>query len=127
MGVETVIFDIRKSGAIEQAIKGNLGTVCRAHSSTRSQRQQWLSSGNIVRGKIQVKETALRALNNGEPLMLAGVSEIIEPFAKGEVFEILDNNRKSIAVARAVSSSDSLRFEDKQDHMLAKADEIILL
>ena len=127
MGVKTVIFDIRKSGAIEQAIEGNLGTVCLAHSSTRSQRQQWLSSGNIVRGKIQVNEKAFSALTNGEPLMLAHVSEIIEPFAKGEVFEILDNNRKSIAVARAVSSSDSLGADNKQGQVLAKADEIILL
>ena len=127
MGIETVIFDIRKSGAIEQAIKRKNGTVCLAHRSSKKQRLQWLISGNIVRGKVQVKKNTLLALKNGERLMLENISEIIEPFAKGEVFEILDSNRKSVAVARSLTASSVIGDDHPDGKVLAKADEIILL
>ena len=127
MGIETVIFDIRKSGAIEQAIERSNGTVCLAHSSTKKQRQQWLSSGNIVRGKIRVKKNTVQSLLNGKRLLFGNVSDVIEPFEKGEVFEILDNKRKSVAVARAMTSSELVETDGPRGKVLAKADEIILL
>ncbi len=127
MGIQTVIFDIRKYGAIEKAIKGDTGTLCLAHSSSKKQRQEWLSSGNIVRGKVLIKENALTKLLKGEPVHLAGVLDIIEPFAKGEVFEILDKSRKSVAVARAQYASNSVQINIEKGNILAKAEEIILL
>jgi len=127
MGIETVIFDIRKSDAIEHAIKRKTGTVCLAHRSSKKQRQQWLSSGNIVRGKIRVKKNTVQALQYGKRLMQENVSEIIEPFTKGEVFEILDNTGKSVAVARSLTSSNAIEPRNPKGKVLAKADEIILL
>jgi glutamate 5-kinase len=122
IGIETIIFDIRKPGAIELAIKRKCGTVCLAHKSSKKQRHQWLSSGNIVRGKIRVKRNTVQALRNGKRLMLENISEIIEPFTKGEVFEVLDSNGKSVAVARSLISSDTI-----EGKVLARADEVILL
>lgn len=127
MGIETVIFDIRKSGAIEEALKRNNGTVCLAHHSSTRQRKQWLASGNIVRGKIKIKKSALRSLLDGKRLLVENVSEIIEPFTKGEVFEILNIDSRSVAVARSQISSGSIAAGSPRGKVLARADEIILL
>ncbi len=127
MGVETVIFDIREAGAIEGAVLRKTGTVCLSHRSSRKQRLEWLSSGNIVRGKIKVKKDVLQSLQKGKQLLTESVSEIIEPFAKGEVFEILDNKRKSVAVARSLTASNSIGAKNPSAKVLARADEIILL
>jgi len=128
MGIETIIFDIRKPGAIHEAVQRNSGTVCLAHQSSTKQRQQWLSSGNIVRGKIQVKENTLNTLMEGKHLLVNSVQEIIEPFEKGEVFEILVHKTKSVAVARSRISSVALGALSQDDNkLLAISDEIILL
>jgi glutamate 5-kinase len=128
MGIETIIFDIRKSGAIGEALQRNTGTVCLAHQSSEKQRQQWLSSGNIVRGKIQVKENTLNDLLAGEHLLVSSVLEIIEPFAKSEVFEILNGDGRSVAVARSLISSAELEKLGRDNNkVLAQPNEIILL
>lgn len=127
MGIETVIFDIRKSGAILEAVQRKGGTVCLAHQSSKKQRQQWLSSGNIVRGKVQIKKDMLKLLQDGKGLLISHVSEIIEPFARGEVFEILDSDRRSVAVARSTVSSDWIDSNSTSEKELASEDEIILL
>lgn len=128
MGIETIIFDIRKPGAIHEAVQRNAGTICLAHQSSKKQRQEWLSSGNIVRGKIQVKEKTLNTLLGAEHLLVNSVQEIIEPFAKGEVIEILDHDRRSLAVARSrISSAELEDLSPDDNNILAQADEIILL
>ena len=128
LGIETVIFDVREPGAILKAVQRNTGTVCIAHPSTIKQRQDWLSSGNIVRGKVQVKNGTLDSLAEGEYLGADTLVEIIEPFEKGEVFEILDIKRKSIAVARSQISSLKLeKLTSENDKILAYPHDIILL
>ena len=128
MGIETTIFDVRRSGAIQQALLGETGTVCLAHKSSRSERQKWLSSGNIVRGKVQIKEAVLDKLNAGANLFTESITNVIEPFAKGEVFEILDIKGNSVAVARSQLSSEAITGETLHDNkLLAHPDEIILL
>lgn len=127
MGIETVIFDIRAPGAIQKALKRNTGTVCLAHQYTMKQRIKWLESGNIVRGKVQITEEAHYGIEKGKQLLASDVAEIIEPFAKGEVFEILDNNQRSVAVARSLISSKRLELISKNNQALAQPEEIILL
>ena len=127
MGIETVIFDIRKNGAIQKAIQRETGTVCLAHQSSIKQREQWLSSGNIVRGKVKLRQGSIDTLISKQPVTVDQIIEIIEPFTKGEVFEILDVDSKSIAVARSQISSEALTSYSDETIILAKADEIILL
>ncbi|GJM30886.1 MAG: glutamate 5-kinase [Cyclobacteriaceae bacterium] len=127
MGIQTVIFDIRKSGGILEAIQKKTGTVCLAHQGSKKQRQRWLSSGNIVRGKVVIKKETLQLLQDGKGLLNKHVSEIVEPFAKGEVFEILDSQRRSVAVARSLVTSNSITSNDSSEKALATESEIILL
>jgi len=127
MGIETVIFDIRQPGTILEAVERKTGTVCLAHQSSKKQRQQWLASGNIVRGKIRVRKDTLKLLQEGQGLSTADVLEIIEPFARGEVFEILDNNGRSVAVARSMIASTGLPPDGSSEKVVASEDEIILL
>ena len=76
---------------------------------------------------MQITEDAHHGIDNGKQLLAGDVVEIIEPFAKGEVFEILDNNQRSVAVARSLISSKRLGLISKNSEALAQPEEIILL
>ena len=111
-----------------KAVQREVGTVCSAHQSSGKERQQWLSSGNIVRGKVKIKESALTEINHGGQLFNHDIAAVIEPFAKGEVFEILDINDRSVAVARSLESSEIvIPKKSPENNLLAHSDEIILL
>jgi len=61
-------------------------------------------------------------------LLAGSVLEIIEPFAKSEVFEILNGDRRSVAVARSLISSAELEKLGRDNNkILAQPNEIILL
>ena len=75
-----------------------------------------------------MKEKTLNTLKEGKHLLVSSMQEVIEPFAKGEVFEILDHDSKSIAVARSrISSLELGEFPSSDSNILALSDEIILL
>jgi len=128
MGIKTVIFNSRTQEAIGEALAGRIGTVCLPLQSSDEERERWLLSGNIVRGKLQVDHDSCLALKAQEGLKLEGVKKIIENFEAGEVFEILNGDNTSFAVARArISSKEILeKLEDKSFEIAPKS-QIILL
>lgn len=128
MGIKTVIFNSRGPDAISKALNGETGTICQPQQSTSEEREKWLLSGNIVRGKLQVDHETCMALKENQGLRLEGVKKIIENFERGEVFEILNGDQASFAVARAMISSKEIleKLEDKSFE-IAPNTEIILL
>ncbi|MDH3709115.1 MAG: glutamate 5-kinase [Cyclobacteriaceae bacterium] len=128
MGIKTVIFNSRKPEAILKAINGETGTVCKPQQSSSEERMKWLLSGNLVRGKLQVDHVTCQALRENQGLKLEGVKKIIENFERGEVFEILNGDQASFAVARAmISSKEILENLDNKSFEIAPRTEIILL
>lgn len=128
LGIKTVIFNTRQPGAIIKALQGETGTVCHPQSSSPQDREKWLLSGNITRGKLQVDESTCEKLGNGSGLTLDGVSRVLENFEKGEIFEIQNAQGKSIAVARAlISSKQILEIMPNKSFELATKEEIVVL
>lgn len=128
MGIKTVIFGSRSPDAIIKALKGEIGTMCHAQKSSKEAREKWLLSGNIVRGKLQVDHSTCQALMSNHGLRLDGVKKIIENFERGEVFEILNGDNASFAVARAmISSKEILENLHNKSFEIAPKTEIILL
>lgn len=128
MGIKVVIFGIRTPDGILQAVAGKTGTLCLPQPCSMPARKKWLASGSLVTGRLVVDAGAQSALLKRHSLLAVGVTEILEKFECGEVFEILDEKHIAIAVARAKISADTLEKSGKAPNMeVAHADDIVLL
>ncbi len=128
MGIKTIIFNSRQPDAIINAIGGKTGTLCHAGESTPEERQRWLASGNLVRGRVSVNSQAALKLRSLQGLSKEDVVNIMEHFKSGEIFEIFEEGENSIAVARArVSSREIIETDPDISLEIAQKNEIILL
>lgn len=128
MGIKVVIFGIHTPDGILQAMEGRTGTLCLPQSSTLPARKKWLASGSLVTGRLKVDAGAQKALEKRRSLLAVGVKAVLEKFACGEVFEIVNENDEVIAVARAKVSSSALSGNAKAQNLeIAHADDIVLL
>jgi len=128
MGIKVVIFGIRTKDGILNAIEGKTGTLCLPQNCTIPARKKWLASGSLVTGRLQVDGGAVKALQKGSSLLAVGILQIIEKFVVNEVFEILDEQNRAIAVARAKVASEEIQLQQKTEKIIvAHADEIVLL
>jgi len=128
MGIKVVIFGIRTEDGILNAIQGKTGTLCLPQKCTIPARKKWLASGSLVTGRLQVDGGAVKALQKGSSLLAVGILQIIEKFVVNEVFEILDEQNRAIAVARAKVASEEIQLQQKTEKIIvAHADEIVLL
>ncbi|MDA9555684.1 glutamate 5-kinase [Pelobium sp.] len=128
MGIKAIIFGGRTENGILKAVNGQTGTICHPQSSNISARNKWLASGSLVRGQLQVDEGAAKALQKRHSLLAVGMVKIIRDFEAGEVFEILNTEHQTIAVAKSKVDSASLKkLTNKQNIEVAHADDIVLI
>ena len=128
MGTRVVIFGMKVDYGILQAIDNQNGTVFAPQEVALNSRQKWLASGSLIAGKVQVDSGAGKALENRKSLLAVGIKRVIGNFEKGEVFEILDDKKNVIAIARARENSVVIAANLKtQNFEVANADEIVLL
>ncbi|MFB6453928.1 glutamate 5-kinase [Chitinophaga sp. Hz27] len=128
MGIRVVIFGIRTTDGILQAMKGDTGTLCLPQPCSIPARRKWLASGSLVTGRVLIDAGAQEALEKRHSLLAVGVKEILEKFEGGEVIEIVNEQNIAIAVGRAKLSSDVLEQNGKQQNTeVAHADDIVLL
>lgn len=128
MGIKVVIFGLRTPDGILKAVSEETGTVFTPHPSNLSARNKWLASSSVVSGRLEVDEGARKALLRRKSLLAVGVVRVIEPFTKGEVFEMVCDGSEPFAVARApVSSSEIARNIGTQNFEVVHADDIVIL
>lgn len=128
MGIKAVIFSGRTENGILKAIKGETGTVCLAQKSNISARNKWLASGSLVRGQLQVDQGACKALLKRQSLLAVGMVKVIKSFDAGEVFEIVDLEYNTIALAKSKIDANVLaQLVDKKNIEIAHADDIVLI
>ncbi len=99
-GIETLLFDGRDAGCVARLAEGHLtGTRLRAPRSRLAARKYWLRHAPGA-GRVVVDEGALTALRTrGASLLPGGVVEAGDDFARGDVVDIVRNDR---VVARGV-------------------------
>ncbi len=128
LGVKTIIFNNRIDDGILKALNHQTGTVCLPHKATTKEQQDWLASGNIITGKLEINSAASDEIKNQKNLSVSGVTKVLENFEKGEIFEILNGENKPIALARAqISSKQIVEKINDQSFEIAAAQEIVLL
>ncbi len=128
MGTKVIIFGMKTEDGILQAIDNRNGTIFAPQEVALNSRQKWLASGSLIAGKVQVDSGAAKALENRKSLLAVGIKKVIGNFGKGEVFEILDEKKNVIAIARARESSEIIAENVKtQNFEVANADEIVMI
>jgi len=129
MGIKVLIFKAGSPGELLKALQEKAGTVFAPQQvSSLSERRKWLASGSLVSGVVQVDKGAADALKKRKSLLVVGVKSIVQEFDKGEIFEILDENRNALAVAKANYSSQKVTENlSTQNFIVAHADDIVLL
>ncbi len=128
LGIKVVIFGVRESQGILQAVSGDAGTICIPKESSLSARNKWLASGSLVMGRIIVDEGARKAVEARNSLLAVGVQGVSGTFAAGEVVEIVAGDEVPFAVARArLSASEIIQHKQARNREIAHADDIVLL
>jgi glutamate 5-kinase len=128
MGTRVVIFGMKPADGMLKAIENQNGTSFAPEKVALNARQKWLASGSLIAGKVQVDAGASIALENRKSLLAVGIKKVMGSFEKGEVFEILDEKKNVIAIARARESSEVIANNLKtQNFEVANADEIVFL
>lgn len=128
MGTRVVIFGMKPEDGMLKAIENKNGTSFAAQKAALNARQKWLASGSLIAGKVQVDAGAGLALENRKSLLAVGIKKVIGVFEKAEVFEILDEKKNVIAIARARESSEVIIDNLKtQNFLVANADDIVML
>lgn len=128
MGIRVVIFGIRTPNGILDAVEEKTGTVCTPKNCSISARNKWLASGSLVTGRLMVDAGACEAIRKRKSLLAVGVVEVVEQFENGEIFEIVDDKKNIVAVARAKASSDAILKNLKQHNLeIANASDIVIL
>jgi glutamate 5-kinase len=128
MGTRVVIFGMKSVDGILKALDNQNGTVFSPQEVALNARQKWLASGSLISGKVQVDSGAVVALENRKSLLAVGIKKVIGNFEKGEVFEIIDEKKTVIAIARARENSEVISENLRtQNFEVANADEIVVL
>lgn len=128
MGIKVVIFGVRSTNGIINAIGEKTGTVCIPKAINVSARNKWLASGSLVTGRLMVDDGACEAIRKRKSLLAVGVLAVIEKFSDGEIFEITDRMENIVAVARSRTSSQTITKNLKQHNLeIANASDIVIL
>ena len=128
LGIQVNIFAAKTENSIIDALENKTGTIIYAKNVAQSARQKWLASGSNVIGSVEIDTGAKNALLKRKSLLAVGVKNILHHFGDGEAFEIVDENGQVVAVAKSKISSKKLAATaEKQNILLAHADEIVLL
>jgi glutamate 5-kinase len=125
MGIKVVIFGLDQANGIVNALHEKIGTVFEPQVASLSARQKWLASGSVITGRIVLDKGAVKAILNRKSLLSVGVIEYLGEFEKGEVVEILDSLKNSVAIARTrYSQAELIGSADRRE--VANADDIVI-
>ncbi len=128
LGIRVVIFGLNEPDGLTRAVRGEVGTEFPAQETTLSARNRWLGSGSLTVGRVRVDAGAVRALGQRRSLLAVGVRAVLGEFTAGEMIEIIDEQDKTVAVARARLSSETLTQQLHQQNVdVANASDIVLL
>jgi len=111
VGIEVQLVNGCVTGNLGRALKGEkVGTVfhARPFRSKLKERERWMLAARNSSGSIEVDEGAEKALQRGKSLLAVGVKRVFGQFERGEIIEVINKQKHSIAVGLVKISSDEL-------------------
>lgn len=128
MGIKVVIFGMKQSDSIMNALNQNAGTTFEPQKTNLSAKDKWLASGSLSVGKLMLDNGACEALFKRKSILAVGVTDFEGEFESGEVVEIVNSENVGIAVGQCRVSSEELKIKLKnQNLMLIHADDIVFI
>ena len=131
--IETQIISGLKFGNLELALAGNkIGTKFLTHKSCQvlKNRDRWILSAKTSAASIMVDNGAVLALQKGTSLLAVGIKNIFGSFENGDLVELLNENKESIAIGVVDLSSVELQkndFKKQRGVQVMHADNIMVL
>tara|TARA_A200000113_G_scaffold215960_1_gene220767 strand:- start:299 stop:802 length:504 start_codon:yes stop_codon:yes gene_type:complete len=108
-GCNLIICNGESEHPILELSKGKRHTIFKANETPLTARKKWIAAGLNILGKLIVDNGASTALKNGSSLLPAGVIKVEGLFEKGDLVEILDQDRRNIG--SGLSSYNSREIE----------------
>tara|TARA_Y100000739_G_scaffold9801_1_gene8520 strand:- start:21 stop:1181 length:1161 start_codon:yes stop_codon:yes gene_type:complete len=108
-GCNLIICNGESEHPILELSKGKKHTIFKANETPLTARKKWIAAGLNILGKLIVDNGASTALKNGSSLLPAGVIKVEGLFEKGDLVEILDQDRRNIG--SGLSSYNSREIE----------------
>jgi len=109
-GAVVIIADGREKDIITRLVRGEpMGTFFPPTASKMESRKRWMLSGLSASGKVMIDNGALSALRIREGSLLpVGIKEVEGKFERGQVIDIIDNNKTRVACGISNYSSDDI-------------------
>lgn len=106
-GIEVIIAAGHGKDVIADALSDNpQGTRFLPLAEALESRKQWILAGPAASGDIIIDEGAVKALQQqGRSLLAKGVLQVVGNFARGEVVQVMDSNKRLIARGMASYAS----------------------
>lgn len=101
VGIETVIINGNNKTEIERALAGEqAGTrfVQKTNGLNIKNRERWILAAKNTGASIEIDDGALEALRAGKSLLAVGMKRIWGSFEKGELVEVINKVRESVAI-----------------------------
>lgn len=111
IGITVHIVNGCVSGNLAKALDDEkLGTLfsARAPSKILTPKERWMLAAKNSNGSIEIDEGAERALRSGKSLLAVGVKKIYGQFQSGEIIEIINEKKRSIAFGIIKKSSEEI-------------------
>lgn len=97
-GVHMIITDGQTNNALAALKEGARATIFKASEKPLSARKKWISSHVKPMGTLTLDSGAIGALKNGKSLLPSGVLKIEGNFEYGDPIQIIDIDKKIIAI-----------------------------
>jgi glutamate 5-kinase len=119
-GVDLIIFDGRKSHALNDLEQARSTLFQAQRNSSESARKTWIKAHLNPKGALSVDDGALQALKNGKSLLPIGMTQVEGEFNRGDVVSVL--SPVGVVIGRgmsAFSSENARKIIGRQSHEVA--------
>lgn len=131
VGIPLVIANGHKTDTLARVLSGEeIGTLFAPRSSSMKSRKRWIGFFHKPKGTILIDDGAKLALTEGhKSLLAAGVREVWDDFAKGDVISIRDVDGSEFARGITTFSAAELRKlrGQKADREVVHRDDLVIL
>lgn len=122
-GVTTIIASGRRAHPIRDLIMGEARCTVFEAGSKISARKRWLSGVHERAGCVEVDDGAVKALHNDASLLSVGVTNISDPFFRGDVIEIRHDGKE---IGFGLAACDFTEVQSRSAEVCVHRDDIIL-
>lgn len=132
VGIETQIINGLKIDQLGDALQEkSVGTIFSARSQKKivSNRGRWILAARNSAASIEIDSGALFALKKGKSLLAVGITNIFGSFEKGELVEVINEDKEGVAIGLVDVDSkklEKIKFKLQKGVQVVHADNLMV-